>query len=201
MPQGSKHVTALLPLARGALLAGTNAGVFRWSGSTWFPISFPNLRQPIERLQSFGRSVTAVSSEGGFRSENGGTSWSACGQPEPGTVWYGLALEPGTAGIALAATAKGLFRSTDRCASWTPVRDGLEQGTVSAVLLHPKRESEFVAAQYGTVFRSADGGLSWRPLSGAESNAVYPATLLMVPEIPESLFALFPRRGILSIPN
>jgi hypothetical protein len=114
-------------------------------------------------------------------------------------VWYGLALDSGRSGRALAATSKGLFRSTDNCFSWQPVRGGLEQATVSTVVSHPQRSGEALASQFGRIFRTTDGGNSWYSLEDDGRNGAYPSSLLILPAAPRRLFALFPRRGILSI--
>ncbi|HWQ54986.1 MAG TPA: hypothetical protein VN442_14970 [Bryobacteraceae bacterium] len=198
-PPGGGHIAALLPLSRESLLVGTAAGLFRRTGGSWKAIELPGGRRSVELLQSSGGgAVTAVTAAGAFRSENGGASWAACGEPAANAVWYGLTLEPGPAGGALAATAQGLFRSTDRCASWVPVRGGLAQATVSAVVFHPQRAGEALATQFGTTFRTTDGGLTWQPLGDVGRNGAYPSALLILPGAPQRAFALFPRRGVLS---
>jgi photosystem II stability/assembly factor-like uncharacterized protein len=198
-PEGGQHVTALLSLSRESLLAGTAAGLFRRTHGSWAAIEFPGGRRPVELLQTSGGGMVAALTPGGaFQSEDGGSSWTACGQPAKDAVWYGLTLDSDRAGGALAATSQGLFRSTDRCASWSPARGGLSQGTVSAVVFHPRHAGEALAAQYGLIFRTTDGGRSWRPLGDEGRNGAYPSALLILPGAPQRLFALFARRGILS---
>ena len=198
-PPGSEQITALLPLSRESLLLGAASGLFRLTSGSWTAVEFPDGRRPVKLLQSSGGAlVAAMTSGAAFRSADGGSSWTACGPPAAGAVWYGLALDSGRTGEALAATAQGLFRSTDGCASWTPVR-GLDQATVSAVAFHPRRAGEAVASQFGRVFRSTDGGFSWSPLDAEGRNGAYPSALLFLPGAPQRLFALFPRRGILSV--
>ncbi len=197
-PPGGQ-ITVLLPLSRGSLLVGTSAGLFRRRGASWTAIGLPGGRRPVELLQgSGGGAVAAVTSGRAFRSDDAGSSWIPCGQPAAGAVWYGLALDSARAGRALAATAQGLFLSTDGCASWTPVRGGLEQSTVSTVLFNPERSGEALAAQFGRIFQTTDGGLSWSPLDDQGRDGSYPSALLVLPAAPQRLFALFPRRGILS---
>jgi photosystem II stability/assembly factor-like uncharacterized protein len=197
-PKGGEHITALLPFSRESLLMGAAGGLFRMTGSSWAAVPFEDGRHRVELLQSSGGgAVAAVTSAGAYRSENGGVSWVACGQPATATVWYGLALDPSHTGRALAATARGLFRSTDGCASWTAVRSGLHPGTVSAVMFHPRRAGEALASQFGRIFRTTDGGLSWSPLDDEGRDGSYPSAILVLPAAPQRLFALFPRRGIL----
>jgi photosystem II stability/assembly factor-like uncharacterized protein len=197
-PRGDGTITALLPLSRGTLLAGTSAGLFRYAAASWAKVELPGLRGRVERLQSSGDGrIAALTTEGVFKSEDSGSSWAPCGQPPVDAVWYGVTLDSRG---GLAATSRGLLRSTDRCASWSPVRGGLDQATVSAVLFHPQHAGEAFAAQFGLIFRTTDGGLTWRPLGDKGRNGAYPSALLMLAAAPQRLFALFPRRGVLSIP-
>jgi photosystem II stability/assembly factor-like uncharacterized protein len=199
LPQGAQTVTALLPLSRDSALAGTTAGLFRLESGSWAAVSFPG-RHPVELLQNSGKGlVAAISSGSAFRSQDGGSSWTACGQPAAGTVWYGLTLDSGAEGAALAATSQGLFRSTDQCATWDLVRNGLDQATVSAVVSPQGRSGEALAAQFGRVFITTNGGLSWRPIDDAGRNGGYPSSLLLLPAAPRRVYALFPRRGVLSV--
>jgi photosystem II stability/assembly factor-like uncharacterized protein len=200
-PKGAEHTTALLALSRNSLMVGTAHGLFRVTAGSWTVVPFGGGGHRVELLQSSGgKVVAAVVSGTAFRSEDDGASWTACGRPAPNTVWYGLTLDSGRTGSALAATSEGLFRSTDRCASWTPVRGGLDQSTVNAVVFHPQHSGEALAAQFGRVLRSIDGGLSWRPLDDEGRNGAYPSALLLLSGAPQRLFALVPRRGILSVP-
>ncbi|HWR54753.1 MAG TPA: hypothetical protein VN428_26835, partial [Bryobacteraceae bacterium] len=199
LPAGIQAITALAALSRKSLLIGTAGGLFSRTGSSWKAVELPGGRGAVELLQTSGNGALAAVTAGGvFRSENGGTSWTACGQPPAKVAWYGLALDSGSKG-ALAATSQGMLRSTDRCASWSPARGGLNVATISAVVSHPKRAGEALAAQFGTIFYTTDGGLSWRALGNRGRNGAYPSALFVLPGAPQRLFALFPRRGILSI--
>jgi photosystem II stability/assembly factor-like uncharacterized protein len=199
-PKSGERITALLPLSRGSLLVGTAGGLFRVTGGSWAAVKSAGARLRVELLESpGGGSIAAVTSAGAYRSDNGGTSWVACGQPTKAAVWYALALDSGQTGRALAATAQGLFRSTDGCASWRAVENGLDQATVSFAMFDSGRAGEALAAQFGRIFRTTDGGLSWSPLDDRGRDGSYPSALLVLPAAPRRLFALFPRRGILSI--
>jgi photosystem II stability/assembly factor-like uncharacterized protein len=113
-------------------------------------------------------------------------------------VWYGLAFDAGTSNTALAATSAGLFRSTDGCAAWSGVASGLPAATVSVVLFHPTRSGEAFASQDGRVFHSTNGGVNWLPVDEGGDGRVWPLALLVLPEAPNRVFALFPRRGVSS---
>ncbi len=200
------RITSLLALAHGVLLAGTDAGLFRSTDGIGWQLA-PGAGGAVSSLEPSGdRTVAALGAHGAFASTDAGTTWKACGEPAPSTVWYGVAFDsdPANAGTALAATSTGLFRSTDGCISWSKAtgllsgRGGLSGDTVSIVLFHPAHAGEAFAAQGGQVFRSTDGGRSWSPLDDEGRGRSWPSSLFILPEAPERLFALFPRRGVLS---
>jgi photosystem II stability/assembly factor-like uncharacterized protein len=203
---GGGLIRALAPLAGGRLLAGTANGLFAFSEGAWTAIALPIAEAraqvgetAVDDLQaSPGGVLAAITAAGAFRSEDSGRSWAACGQPVVDAAWYGLAFDSGPNEVALAATSRGLFRSTDRCASWMPVRGGLEPATASAVVFHPERRGEAFTAQSGRIFRSTDAGVTWTPLAGDGPADAYPDSLFFLPGAPQRLFALFPRRGVLS---
>jgi photosystem II stability/assembly factor-like uncharacterized protein len=195
-PPGTK-VTAILPVSATAVFVGTDRGLFRTGdGVSWTSVS-------DARVDSIARAgsdmLVAITGAGGLRSADGGVTWSKCGDPQPGATWYGLAVDPATPNIALSATAAGLFRSTDSCTSWAPVHDGLPAATASIVLFHPKRPREAYVAQGGKVFRSTDGGQRWLSLEDDANGNSGPSSLFVLPEMPDRLFALFPRRGVFSV--
>jgi photosystem II stability/assembly factor-like uncharacterized protein len=188
----SIRVKSILPLAHGVVLAGTDQGLFRGNAAgSWNRVA----AAAVERLQSAGTRIAAVNSRAALVSEDGGLTWRECATPMPGTVLYGLALDPANASAALAATSRGLYRSADGCRSWTGVTDGLEQATTEAVLFHPTRSGEAFVAQGGRVFRSTDGGRIWQPLDGSD---LWPSSLLILASAPDRLFALVPGRGVFS---
>jgi hypothetical protein len=44
--------------------------------------------------------------------------------------------------------------------------------------------------------RSTDGGLNWQPIDDELDGKLWPAALVVLPELPDRLYALFPRRGV-----
>jgi len=197
-PESGGQITALQALPHNVLLAGTDRGLFRSTdGTSWQPAGVAG---GIVSLQRSGdRTVAALGPRGALLSADSGATWKACGQPAPSAVWYGLASETQSAGtsVALAATSVGLFRSTDGCQSWTKATE-LPADTVSIVLFHPARAGEAFAAQGGRVFRSDDRGQHWLALNDEGRGLSWPSELLILPDAPERIFALFPRRGVLS---
>jgi len=213
-PSASGRLTALLALPHDTLLAATDHGLFRSSDGGAWESTATGAEGIISSLELSGdHTVAALSAHGAFASADAGLTWKRCGEPSPSTVWYGLAFDSAALGqgalnhggvsqgkthTALAATSAGLFRSTDDCGSWVRAGEGFPADTVSVVLFHPTRPGEAFAAQDGRVFRSTDGGRSWVPLDGDSERGVWPSALLVLPEAPDRMFALFPRRGVLS---
>jgi photosystem II stability/assembly factor-like uncharacterized protein len=204
MPGGGSPVVALMPLANGVLLAGTAAGMFRSTdGAGWTSVSDSGVQAGVQAIQrSAGKVVTAVTAGGGMASMDEGMTWNRCGATNPEGSWYalafdGLGLSAGaTAQIALAATSTGLFRSTDACRTWTQVRAGLANETVSLILFHPTRRGEAFVSQGGRIFVSTDGGQRWQPIDDEAGSVAGPASLIVLSAAPDTLFALFPRRGV-----
>ncbi len=200
-PAGAGQFTALAALPHNVVLAGTGQGVFETrDGSTWQPASI-GIPGGVSALESSAnRAVAAVGTHGASASTDGGVTWNACGEPAPSVVWYGLAFDAAQADnashTALAATSAGLFRSTDDCRSWTKVTGGLLSATVSVVVFHPSRSGEAFLAQDGRVLRSTDGGRTWEQLGDEGEDKVWPAALVVLPELPDRVYALFPRRGV-----
>jgi photosystem II stability/assembly factor-like uncharacterized protein len=202
-PRAAGRITALLPLLNGALLAGTDTGLY-WAapgGNTtgnWKPVLLGGGASRVESLQLSGeKAIAVITSAGAYVGENTETAWKACGSLPENATWYSLAVDPGENGIALAATSRGLYRSTDRCASWTPVREGLDGGTVSHVLFHPNQPGVAFASQYGGLVHTSDSGVHWQPVDVGGRHRFWPSALLILSAAPERLFALLPRRGVL----
>ena len=196
-PLAAGRLTSLLALAHDILLAGTAQGLFRSKDGGGWQTASTGAAGGISSLELSGdHTVAALSANGAFASTDGGLTWRTCGEPTPSTVWYGLAFDSGKTLTALAGTSAGLFRSTDDCGSWTRVGGGLLADTVGVVLFHPTRAGEAFVSQDGQVFRSTDGGRNWQTLDDDNGSRVWPAGLLVIPELPDRLYALVPRRGV-----
>jgi hypothetical protein len=153
----------------------------------------------VDFMQRSGeKAIAVVTSAGAFVGEDTELDWKKCGALPESPAWYGLAVDPAAENIALAATSRGLFRSMDRCASWIPVREGLDGGTVSHVLFHPSEPGVVFASQFGGLVRSTDSGVRWQPVDVGGRHRFWPSALLILSAAPERMFALLPRRGVLS---
>lgn len=195
-PPGGSQYTALAALPHGTLLVGTAQGLFRSQAGAWQPASIGFSGGVSAVAVSGGGTVAAWGTQGASASKDGGASWRACGQPVASTVWYGLAFDNNDSShLALAATTAGLFRSTDDCRTWARIT-ALKADTVTVVMFHPIRTEEAFASQDGNVFRSLDAGQSWEPIDDENEIKIWPAALMILPEVPDRVYALLPRRGV-----
>jgi len=194
-PVEGSAVAALMPLPGGVLLTGTASGLFRSvEGGPWTSVAGDGI-QAIQR--SPGNVVAALTGTGALVSTDDGVSWRACGEAGSKGSWYGLAFDAaGSRPAALAATPVGLFRSVDGCRTWMQVHAGLDTQTVSLVLFHPTRAGEAFVSQGGRIFVSTDGGQRWQPIDDEVGGNAGPASLIVLSAAPDTLFALFPRRGV-----
>ena len=62
---------------------------------------------------------------------------------------------------------------------------------MSTVLFHPIRPEEAYSSQAGRVFRSLDGGEHWSALDQPGGDGLYPSALLISPNQPTRLVAMF----------
>jgi photosystem II stability/assembly factor-like uncharacterized protein len=202
LSEGAGHITALLALPRSIILAATDQGLFRSTDGVGWQLAAGTSGGFTALALSGEQTVSALSAQGAFASTDAGVSWKKCGEPSPSTVWNGLAFDSGAgAATALAATSIGLFRSADSCHSWEKVlglQGAADNDTVSIVLFHPTHPGEAFVAQGGKVFRSTDQGRRWLPVDDEGRGLAWPSGLMVLPQYPERLFALFPRRGVLS---
>ena len=132
--------------ADGVILAGTNAGIFRWDGTNWQPDA--KIVKPVKK--------TSYVVHKGKRSKVDTTVMVPGGQMDmrvsdldaSGNTWY-------------AATASGVYASADQGATWVggPVLDKTEYRAVAS------SGSMVIAAQRTALAWSEDGGKNWQPLA------------------------------------
>src|SRR5258708_6336396 len=219
LPKPAAAVAALEAAPNGAaVFAASGAGVFRLDpqSPTWrqaalqMPGSASGPRlvsepRPLGSSATSGSAVIEASPEGpvtalvgrfAFFSLNEGSSWTACRPPEPGLVWYGLAMHRAPEAFGFAATSRGLFRVADDCKTWTPIDAGLSLGTVSLIYPHPTNPDVFVASHGGRIYLSFDGGSKCRPLSDNGRYRSFPSALAIDTAMPARVYALFPGLGV-----
>ncbi|HEY3203356.1 MAG TPA: hypothetical protein VGL03_06810 [Thermoanaerobaculia bacterium] len=170
------------------LYAGTNGGgVFRstdgartWtlaSGSAFRNRSYRqgsridvgSLASPIVLALAIDPSqpetVYAGTSDGLFKSSNGGTSWSKASSGMRSTFVLALAVDPFTPSTLYAGTASGVVKSSDRGASWMAAVTGLTNSFVTTLAIDPTSPSRIYAGTDAGIFVSLDAAETWKPLT------------------------------------
>ena len=167
-----REALALDVLPGGAVLAGTDNGIFTTSGdgSPWRRL--PTVIGGIE-AQPRATDVAALSdsvflaatSKGLLRSANGGKTWQVQSLGLGGVVSV-VARAKGQPGAALAATAFGIFRTADFGSAWTLVSEPLGRSSVHAIQFLPGNDQVVFATTSGGLYRSPDQGRTWTPRGG-----------------------------------
>ena len=104
-----------------------------------------------------------VLAQGGFRSLDGGVTWSPFPLPAPA---YVLEAHPASPGLVLAGLyLRGVLRSADAGASWRESNQGLLAAQALDLAVDPLRPGTLYASLVGAgLFKTADGGLAWEHL-------------------------------------
>jgi photosystem II stability/assembly factor-like uncharacterized protein len=126
---------------------------------------------------------------GVFRSQDGGSTWTAASGGLGSLFVESLAVDPGDSQIAFAGTIEGLYETTSGGASWTLLPVGsFPQQVVERVVIDPTRPNVLVAAGSSGLFCSPDGGAQWTEcdagLPGPQVSALY-----LDPDHPGTLYA------------
>jgi hypothetical protein len=130
-------------------------------------------------------------------STSDGVGYETAKHPSSGYEIYGIVATDHNG--FLAATSRGLMRSDVVEKTWRAVPGMLDGSTVTAICKHPTRAGMVFASKFGVIFVSNDEGHSWATLASAEDGTEVIAELLVVPEIPDRVFALTRSHGIYSI--
>jgi photosystem II stability/assembly factor-like uncharacterized protein len=192
-PSTSPLTDLLVPTADGhRLLVGTENGVFQTenAGQTWNP-GAPALLSPAgPRTAGDVATPLLVSSSDGVGYET---------PKHPGSDYeiYGIVATDHNG--FLAATSRGLMRSDEVEKTWRPLPGLLDGSTVTAICKHPTRAGVIFASKFGVLFVSKDEGQSWTSLGSEGDGTEVITELLVVPAIPDRVFALTRGHGIFSI--
>jgi photosystem II stability/assembly factor-like uncharacterized protein len=141
-----RDVFSLSQAADGSILAGTNAGVFRWDGTNWQPDG--KIVKEEQKTSYVVRKGKRVKTEKTVMVPGGQIDGRVSAVDASGSIWY-------------AATSTGIYASADQGISWEggPVLGKTEFRSVVAA------GSEVVAAQRTALSVSHDGGKNWQPLA------------------------------------
>ncbi|MFQ5933389.1 MAG: ABC transporter permease subunit [Dehalococcoidia bacterium] len=172
----------------GLVFAALSGGVFRSTdrGESWsqvnngFQAEAPKVFE-LAISPAFPRDATIFAtasgrkagslqtSEGVFRSTDGGQTWEAVYEGNTGVgVDLSLVISPGFEGdgILYAGTSTGLLRFIDGGASWENINPALGARQLQDLIISPAFSQDstlFAINKTGGIFRSMDGGRSWQP--------------------------------------
>jgi hypothetical protein len=129
--------------------------------------------------------VYVASTDGVFRSTDGGATWAWAPTQGPAfTAVYQLAVDPLAPSVLYASTqGGGLQKSTDSGATWTVMNSGIPTLSSNSVVAdHQHPNTVYAAASFNGVFKSVDGAASWTPVNtGFNSLSGGFSSLLMDP--------------------
>jgi photosystem II stability/assembly factor-like uncharacterized protein len=167
-----REALALDVLPGGAVLAGTDNGIFTTSGDG---APWRRLLTLIGGIEAQPRATDvaalsdstflAATAKGLLRSVNGGKTWQVQSLGLGGSV-SAVARAKGQPGVALAATPFGIFRTGDLGAAWTLVSEPLGRSSVHAIHFLPGNDDVVFATTSQGLYRSTDQGRTWTPRGG-----------------------------------
>ena len=117
-----------------------------------------------------GQIVYAVGTAEASRSDDGGISWTNCGE-FPRDIWASdsdarAAVDPGNADrLILATDGTGIITSDDGCRTWQFSNTGLGSLFVSTIAFDPNNPSFVYAGTDGGAYISSDGGQTWNQVN------------------------------------
>jgi photosystem II stability/assembly factor-like uncharacterized protein len=181
-----KDVFTLVQADDGTLLAGTNHGIFRWSGSEWAQdgnvVSYTEktiyvvkkgkktkstkqVAEPavpidlrVNDINTAGGVWFAATADGVYRSENQGLAWAG-----PMLKGDNFSFVTAKGNVVLAASRKQLMVSSDGGTTWHEIALPAKLSSIHAVTTAPKG-SLWVGGREG-LFYSEDEGQNWQQLS------------------------------------
>ncbi len=201
-PSASPLTDLLVPAADGRrLLVGTEEGIFQTenAGQTWKPAQLLDVKFGAPAfLTPGGPRTTSIIPTPLLMPSSDGVGYETTKHPGNGNEIYGIVATDHNG--LLAATSRGLMRSDEVEKTWQPLPGLLDGSTVTAICKHPTRAGVLFAAKFGVIFVSKNEGQTWERLTSANDEMEVIKELLVVPEIPDRVFALTRSHGVYSIP-
>jgi hypothetical protein len=123
---------------------------------------------PLANSQQAPSRLYVGTSQGIYRSPDGGASWSPAFPAGSGSPVSAIAVDPNDAMIVWALGAAGLMRSNDGGDQWTPVAPQHFTSGERALALHPSRSGVVVVSDADGIWVSVDAGVKWQNVGGPQ---------------------------------
>ena len=216
MYDGGVSILAVDPVHSSTLYATTAIGLFRSkdSGATWTAINgrFSKTADSYGIVSDFSNmtcfaisqkspsTMFAGTSEGLFRTVDGGTTWTTCSRILPMYAQpdvTSIAIDPLTLNTLYVATHEGVFRSADNGRSWKDINSELTRNQLCwEIAVDPKTPTTvYTVTDDSYVCRSMDSGTTWttrgervalNEVSGFVIDRQTPTTLYVIGDIDRS---------------
>jgi hypothetical protein len=149
-----------LSSVNGVLYVGTYGnGLYRLSGSSFFRVDgIPTAPYHVNQVAAVGTSLFAGTSEGVYRSNNGGTTWTAFNTGITNTYLHHLAARDT---LLIASSDIGLWATTPRASGWVIMQNGMSGTRVTDLI---SSGTSILASTFGGttgIVRSTDEGQSF----------------------------------------
>ena len=182
---------ALDPHNPDVMYAGTTGGVYKTTDGTgtWHLVNNGLIpKEKLDAAMALGvnsvvtdpvrpGTVYAGTTNGLFRTTDGGGSWQRIEKGLADNYISVLAIDPTNPAILYAGTRKGVHKTTDSGDSWMEATKGLTTLNIRALALSPLNPQTVFAGTNGSgLFRSIDGAQTWQhvPLVPAASTSREP---------------------------
>ncbi len=159
---GGGDVFSVRQTDSGALLAGTNRGIFMWDVKRheWMPANYSMENVPVAHLEVTPKRWFLASSTGLYRTTDRGQNWV---HTHVSTEHEFIAVHASGEMVA-AATRHGVYVSDDGGVNWTTSRIPGNIAVLTGMLIGPE-SSLWIHSREGA-FRSINAGRSWEPVRG-----------------------------------
>lgn len=142
-------------------VATLSASALEAPGLVWERINSPQVQAEIRALLAMDGSLYVATSNGLFRSENKGDSWTQVNMGLTDLSLSSLTTLSATI-FASSANGGGVFRSEDKGDSWTQINDGLTNVHINTLMV--LGQILFAGTSSGEFFRFEDKGETWSHL-------------------------------------
>ncbi len=131
------------------------------------------------------------SSDGVWRTIDGGAHWNHRSNGLTGTIVVDVAVSPSNAKVAYAAdvNGNGVFKTSNGGGSWNPAHTGMTDLHANALAIDPADPTHVLVGTQGGVFETTNGGGSWSPKDAGFTGTPDVLSLEFDPHQPATVYA------------